>query len=121
MVDEDWQTASPHAPNTALRKASSAVSWLAGSLRQNLLPYAFALALLLAPLARGRDLRAILFALIVMAVQWAQMAITVNAGEACTIPSCCGRCRKWWSRSHSRRPPAGLAARRFRRLPPSWP
>ena len=42
--------------------------------------YAFALALLLAPLARGRDLRAILFALIAMAVQWAQMAITVNAG-----------------------------------------
>ena len=33
-----------------------------------------------APLARGPDLRAILFALIAMAVQWAQMAITVGAG-----------------------------------------
>jgi hypothetical protein len=53
---------------------------LAGHPRQNLLPYAFALALLLTPLARGRDLRALLFALIVMAVQWAQMAVTVNAG-----------------------------------------
>jgi hypothetical protein len=42
--------------------------------------YAFALALLLAPLARGGDLRAILFVLIAMAVQWVQMAITVDAG-----------------------------------------
>jgi 4-amino-4-deoxy-L-arabinose transferase-like glycosyltransferase len=80
MVDEDWQTAAPHAPKTAMQKVSSSVSELAGRPRQNLMLYAFALALLLALLARGRDLRAILFALIVMAVQWAQMAITVNAG-----------------------------------------
>ena len=80
MVDEDWQTAAPHAPKTALQEASFTTSELAGRPRQNLMLYAFALALLLAPLARGRDLRAILFALIVMAVQWAQMAITLNAG-----------------------------------------
>ena len=80
MMDEDWQTASPPAPDTVLKKASLAVSELAERPRQNLLLYAFALALLVAPLARGRELRAILFALIAMAVQWAQMAITVNAG-----------------------------------------
>jgi hypothetical protein len=80
MMDEDGQTPSPHAPKTALQKASLTVSELAGRPRQNLMLYAFALALLLTPLARGRDLRAILFALIAMAVQWAQMAITVSAG-----------------------------------------
>jgi hypothetical protein len=80
LVDEDGQTPSPHAPKTALQKASSIVSEWAGRPRQNLMLYAFALALLLAPLARGGDLRAILFALVVMAVQWVQMAITVNAG-----------------------------------------
>ena len=42
--------------------------------------YAFGLALLLAPLARGDALRAILFALLAMAIAWAQMAITANAG-----------------------------------------
>ena len=35
---------------------------------------------LLAPLARGRDLRAILFALVAMAVAWIQMATTPTAG-----------------------------------------
>jgi hypothetical protein len=82
MVDEDWQAASPHEPETALQKVSFAASELAGHPRQNLFLYAFALALLLAPLARGGALRAILFALIVMAVQWTQMAITVNAGAS---------------------------------------
>src|SRR5207302_11187398 len=42
--------------------------------------YAFGLALLLAPLARGAALKAILFALVAMVVAWAQMAVTVNAG-----------------------------------------
>jgi 4-amino-4-deoxy-L-arabinose transferase-like glycosyltransferase len=82
MVDEDWQAASPHAPETVLQKASFAASELAGRPRQSLLLYAFALALLVAPLARGGALRAILFALIVMAVQWFQMAITVGAGAS---------------------------------------
>jgi hypothetical protein len=80
MVDEDWQTPKMHAPHSALEKASLAVSSAAGRPRQGLLLWAFALALLLAPLARGSDLRAILFALIAIVVQWAQMAITVGAG-----------------------------------------
>ena len=80
LVDEDWQTPQIHPPRGALEKASLAISSAAGRPRQGLLLWAFALALLLAPLARGPDLRAILFALVVMVVQWAQMAITVNAG-----------------------------------------
>jgi len=82
LVNEDWQTASPHAPRAAIEKASSAASELAGKPRLSLLLYAFVLALLVAPLARGGELRAILFALIVMAVQWIQMAITVGAGAS---------------------------------------
>jgi len=80
MVDDDWQTPNIHAPRGALENASLAISSAAGRPREGLLLWAFALALLLAPLARGPDLRAILFALIAMAVQWAQMAITVGAG-----------------------------------------
>lgn len=71
---------SPHAAKTALERISQGASRMAGHPRQSLLIYAFVLALLLAPLARGGDLRAILFALITMAVQWIQMAITVGAG-----------------------------------------
>jgi 4-amino-4-deoxy-L-arabinose transferase-like glycosyltransferase len=80
MVDDDWQAPEPHAPASALEKASRAISEAAGRPRRGLLLWAFALALLLAPLARGPALRAILFALIAMAVQWTQMAITVGAG-----------------------------------------
>jgi hypothetical protein len=80
LVDEDWQTPRIHPPHGALEEASLAISSAAGYPRRGLLLWAFALALLLAPLARGSDLRAILFALIVMVVQWAQMAVTVNAG-----------------------------------------
>ena len=80
MVYKDWQTPHIHAPRGALQKASLAISSAAGRPREGLLLWAFALALLLAPLARGPDLRAILFALIAIAVQWARMAITVGAG-----------------------------------------
>jgi hypothetical protein len=80
LVNEDWQTPRIHAPSSALEKASLAISSAAGRPRRSLLLWAFALALLVAPLARGPDLRAILFALIAIIVQWAQMAITVNAG-----------------------------------------
>ena len=77
---EDWQTRTPRLPNGALESASASISALAGRPRQSLLLYAFGLALLLAPLARGRALRAILFALLAMALAWAQMAVTANAG-----------------------------------------
>jgi hypothetical protein len=38
--------------------------------------------LLLAPLCRGDDLRLLAFALLALAVQWVQMAVTVNAGAS---------------------------------------
>jgi 4-amino-4-deoxy-L-arabinose transferase-like glycosyltransferase len=77
---EDWQTKTPHQPGGILESASARISALAGRPRRSLLLYAFCLALLLAPLARGPALRAILFALIAMGVAWAQMAVTANAG-----------------------------------------
>jgi 4-amino-4-deoxy-L-arabinose transferase-like glycosyltransferase len=80
MVNEDWQAPVPHQPEGGLQQASAHISSLAGHPRHNLMLYAFALALLLAPLARGNALRTILFALIAMAVAWAQMAVTANAG-----------------------------------------
>jgi 4-amino-4-deoxy-L-arabinose transferase-like glycosyltransferase len=80
LNEEDWQTRDPHPPQGALESASARISALAGHPRHTLLLYAFALALLLAPLARGHALRAILFALLAMALAWAQMAVTANAG-----------------------------------------
>jgi len=80
MMNEDWQAPVPHQPEGGLQQASAHISSLAGHPRHNLMLYAFALALLLAPLARGNALRTILFALIAMAVAWAQMAVTANAG-----------------------------------------
>jgi 4-amino-4-deoxy-L-arabinose transferase-like glycosyltransferase len=82
LVYEDWQTPVPHQPEGGLQKASAQISYIAGHPRHNLMLYAFALALLLAPLARGPALRTILFALIAMAVAWAQMAVTANAGAS---------------------------------------
>jgi hypothetical protein len=80
LNDEDWQTRDPRPPQGALESASAGISALAGHPRHSLLLYAFALALLLAPWARGHALRAILFALLAMALAWAQMAVTANAG-----------------------------------------
>jgi hypothetical protein len=80
MIDEDWQTPAPHAPTDALAVASARISALAGHPRRHLLVYAFGLALLLAPLARGTALRTILFGVIAMAVAWIQMAINANTG-----------------------------------------
>ena len=77
---EGWQTHNPHLPHGTLESASARISALAGHPRRSLLLYAFVLALLLAPLARGPALRTILFALLAMAIAWAQMAITANAG-----------------------------------------
>jgi 4-amino-4-deoxy-L-arabinose transferase-like glycosyltransferase len=82
LVNEDWQAPVPHQPEGWLQEASAHISSLAGHPRHNLMLYAFALALLLAPLARGDALRAILFALIAMAVAWAQMAVIANAGAS---------------------------------------
>jgi 4-amino-4-deoxy-L-arabinose transferase-like glycosyltransferase len=80
LNNEGWQTRNPHLPQGPLQTASARISALAGQPRRSLLLYAFGLALLLAPLARGAALRAILFALLAMAIAWVQMAITANAG-----------------------------------------
>jgi hypothetical protein len=80
LTNEDWQTAQPLAPNSALTSASARISSFAASPRHNLMLYAFGLALLLAPLARGGALKGIVWALIAIAVAWIQMAITANAG-----------------------------------------
>lgn len=80
LTSEDWQTPQPHAPRSALTAASARISALASSPRHNLMLYAFALAILLTPFARGGALRAILWALLAMTVAWFQMAVTVNAG-----------------------------------------
>jgi hypothetical protein len=80
LNNEEWQTRDPHLPHGALQSASARISALAGHPRHSLLLYALGLALLLATLARGHALRAILFALLAMALAWAQMAVTANAG-----------------------------------------
>ncbi len=82
MLREDWNTPRPHQPATALEKTSAAISALAGHPRHNLTRWCMLLGLLLIPLARGRDLRAILFALIALVVAWVQIAITAGAGAS---------------------------------------
>jgi 4-amino-4-deoxy-L-arabinose transferase-like glycosyltransferase len=77
---ENWQTPSPRAPQGVVEMASAEISAFGGHARHSLLFYGFLLALLLTPLARGNELRAIVFALVAMIVAWVQMAITANAG-----------------------------------------
>src|SRR5207237_9150811 len=79
LVNEDWQTDKPREPDTALSVASARISAFARTPRHSLMVYAFVLALLLTPLARGGALKAILFALVAMVVAWGQMAVTANA------------------------------------------
>src|ERR1035438_7053563 len=80
LVQDDWQAKAPHLPVGPMETASAGISALLANPRHNLTLYAFVLALLLAPLARGNALRAIIFALIALAIAWGQMAITANAG-----------------------------------------
>ena len=80
MFDEQWQTPKVHAPSGLTESASAQISSLFGHPRRHCLFYAFVLAVLLTPLARGDALRAILFALIAMAVAWLQMATNANTG-----------------------------------------
>src|SRR5213079_786917 len=80
LTAEDWQTPVPHQLNGAVESGSARISAMAGHPRHSLGIYAFLLAILLMPLAGGSDRRAVLFALIAMAVAWIQMAITANAG-----------------------------------------
>ncbi|MGA2272518.1 MAG: glycosyltransferase family 39 protein [Bryobacteraceae bacterium] len=80
MFAEDGQTPAPRAAANLAERLSAATSERFGHPRRSLQLYACLLALVLAPLARGRDLRAILFALVAMAVAWIQMATTPSAG-----------------------------------------
>jgi 4-amino-4-deoxy-L-arabinose transferase-like glycosyltransferase len=82
LTAEDSNTPQPHAPKGWLETASAKLASWAGNPSKGLLLYAFGAALLLAPLARGPDLRAIGFALIAMAVAWCQMLFTSMAGAA---------------------------------------
>lgn len=80
MFEEDPNTPHPHVPSDALERLSAGISTFAGHPRTELMVYALILAVLLAPLARGPSLRAILFALVAWAVAWIQMATTAGAG-----------------------------------------
>ncbi|HUI80818.1 MAG TPA: glycosyltransferase family 39 protein [Bryobacteraceae bacterium] len=80
MTAPDALTEHPHQPRGLLETTSAGLAALTGHPREDLLLYAFAAALLLAPLARGPDLRVICFALIAMAVAWCQMLFTAGAG-----------------------------------------
>jgi 4-amino-4-deoxy-L-arabinose transferase-like glycosyltransferase len=80
LVHEDHQTEHAIPAQTALDRASYWVSETAGR-RGGWLPYALAASLLSLPLLwRTRARTPILFALIVSAVAWCQMAVTQNAG-----------------------------------------
>ncbi len=80
MFNEGWQTPKPQSPRGVIQTASADIASLFGHPRRHALFYAFLLALLLTPLARGDALRAIFFALIAMAVAWIQMATNANTG-----------------------------------------
>jgi 4-amino-4-deoxy-L-arabinose transferase-like glycosyltransferase len=80
MVEEDGENAQPAAPGNILEKASLGLSEIAHRPRVSLLLPAFLLALALAAKAPGRDRRIVVFCLVALAVQWAQMAIAVSAG-----------------------------------------
>ena len=79
---EDFETAHPHGARTALERISAALDSATGSPRTNLLFAAICAALLLMPLTGGRERRAIRFALLAMALAWAQMFFTANAGSS---------------------------------------
>ena len=80
MFDEQWQTPKPHAPSGVIERTSAEISSVFGHPRRHWLFYAFVLALLLTPLARGDALRAIFFALLAMAVAWIEMATNASTG-----------------------------------------
>lgn len=72
----------PRPPDSRLSAISDQMSSVAGHPVHDWMVYALGLALLLTPLARGRDLRAILFCLVVLVGGWFQMAFTSGAGAA---------------------------------------
>ena len=82
LLNGDAPAPHPSEPRGSLERASVSAASLLGNPKSNLTLYAFAAALLLAPLGSNRERRAVLFALIAMAAIWAQMALTANAGAS---------------------------------------
>ena len=82
MPFEDSETEHPHAARTPLERMSAAVASLTGSPRTSLQFAAICLALLFTLLTRGRELRAILFAVLSMTIAWAQMFFTAGTGSS---------------------------------------
>ena len=82
LLNGDAPAPHPSEPRGRMERASVSAASLLGNPKSNLTLYAFAAALLLAPLGSGRERRAMLFALIAMAAIWAQMAVTANAGAS---------------------------------------
>jgi hypothetical protein len=80
MTAEDALTPQPHAPATALERATAQISTLAGHPQHSLFLYAFVLALIVAPLGGWPALRLVLFTIVMGAVAWIQMAINQNTG-----------------------------------------
>jgi hypothetical protein len=70
----------PHSPDSRLIAASANISSLAGHPVTDWMVYALGLAVLLTPLARGRELRTLLFCMVVLVGGWLQMALTSGAG-----------------------------------------
>lgn len=79
---ENWQTASPHTPSSALGWTSVKLGDVAGHRRRSGLIYLLLAALLAAPLAGWASMRAILFGLIAGAIAWVEMAANANTGSS---------------------------------------
>lgn len=80
FTEEDRPAPAPHRPSGAVQHAAFAVAQATGHPVANFTRYGLLLALLLTPFARGRDLRATLFAWLALIVAWAQMAFNHHTG-----------------------------------------
>jgi hypothetical protein len=79
LVKEDYDTAIPSAPGSALERVSMSLRDAVGERRGGLLTWMLALSLLAAPLW-WRRWKPVLFGLIFLTVAWLQMAFTKEAG-----------------------------------------
>ena len=80
MTAEDAETPRPRAPKTAVERLSAAISSVSGGPRHSLFPYAFALALLVAPFAGRREFRIVVLAFLTMVIAWLQMVTNFETG-----------------------------------------
>jgi 4-amino-4-deoxy-L-arabinose transferase-like glycosyltransferase len=80
LVHDEWAPLVQN-PQLPVERASVAVQRLAGERRSGLMFWAFLASVLLVPFVPGKR-RAVLFALVAMAVAWPQMAFTKNTGGA---------------------------------------